>query len=106
MRCVVRVGMGSQGSAYMPVTPFLRCQAFDPETVEAMGAAFNDACKALGVVDRADKFAELVAKRVIELAQRGLRTKAALYHGTVQIFEAKPPARFSGETASAARNCV
>jgi hypothetical protein len=74
----------------MPVTPFQCGQAFDPETVEAMGAAFHDACKALGLVDRADKFAELVAKRVIELARRGIRTKAALYQGTVQAFKANP----------------
>ena len=90
----------------MPVTPFLRGQAFDPETVEAMGTAFNEACRALGVVDRADKSAELVAKRIIELAQRGIRTKAALYHGTVQIFEAKLPVGGAGEAAPAARNCV
>lgn len=90
----------------MPVTPFLRCQAFDPETVAAMGAAFDEACKALGVVDRADQFAELVAKRIVELAQRGIRSKSALYHGTLQIFEAAPPARFAGEAESAARNCV
>jgi hypothetical protein len=72
----------------MPVTPFLCGQAFDPETVEAMGGAFTEACRALGLVDRADKPAELVAKRIIELAQRGIRTKAALYHGTVRVFRA------------------
>jgi len=55
-----------------------------------MGAAFHEACVALGLVDRADAIAERVAKRVIELASRGIRTKAALYRGTVQMFKADP----------------
>ena len=82
--------MPIQSGRSISVAPFQCAQAFDPETVEAMGAAFNEACKTLGLVDRADKFAELVAKRIIELAQRGIRTKAALYQGTVQIFKANP----------------
>ena len=74
----------------MPITSFLCDQVFDPETVEAMGAAFNDALKTLGLVDRADKSTEFVAKRVIELARRGIRTRSALYQGTVQAFKAGP----------------
>ncbi len=60
-----------------------------------MAAAFHEACVALGLVDRADPFAERVAKRVIELAGRGIRTRAALCKGTVQMFKADPQ-----ETAS------
>jgi hypothetical protein len=62
----------------MPITPFLRGQAFNPETVEAMGKAFVFTCEALGISDRTDPAAELIAKKIIELAQRGLRNPTAL----------------------------
>ena len=62
----------------MPITPFLRGQAFDPELVEAMGAAFFDTCSALGLTDRADPITKLVAEKIIELAERGLRNPATM----------------------------
>jgi hypothetical protein len=70
----------------MPITPFLRNQAFDPETVVAMSEAFQGACQALGLTDRNDPLNELVAKRVIDLAQMGVRSSADLYMRTLQEF--------------------
>ncbi len=63
----------------MPITPFLRHQAFDPETIEVMSAVFVKACASLGLADRTDPITELVARRIIEAAQRGLRNETALY---------------------------
>jgi elongation factor P hydroxylase len=74
----------------MPITPFLRGQAFDPEIVEAMGKAFVTTCDALGLNDRTDAMTELVAEKIIELAQRGLRTPTALYLAAMQDFESDP----------------
>lgn len=74
----------------MPITPFLRGQAFDPDILRAMGDAFIEAQKTLGLKDRNDKLTELVARRIIELAQQGVKTKAALYLMTVQEFKANP----------------
>jgi hypothetical protein len=71
----------------MPITPFLRGQAFDPELVAAMGEAFTDTCKALGLTDRDDPITELVAQHIIELAQRGIRTKTVLCVRTIQEFK-------------------
>lgn len=62
----------------MPVTPFLKGQAFDPELVEAMGAAFVSTCDALGLTDRTDPITALVAEKIIELAERGLRNPTAM----------------------------
>ena len=42
----------------MPIIPFLRGQAFDPELIEAMSTAFTKACDTLGLVDRADPVTE------------------------------------------------
>lgn len=62
----------------MPVTPFLKGQAFDPELVEAMGAAFVSTCDALGLTDRTDPITAQVAEKIIELAERGLRNPTAM----------------------------
>ena len=74
----------------MPITPFLRNQAFDPETIEVMSGAFTKACVTLGLKDRSDPLTELVARQIIELAQRGMRTPTALYLSTLQEFKANP----------------
>jgi hypothetical protein len=63
----------------MLITPFLNGQAFDPETIEAMGKAFVTTCEALGLSDRTDAMTELVAKKIIELAQRGYKNPTALH---------------------------
>ncbi len=62
----------------MAIIPFLKGQAFDPELVEAMGDAFSKTCDALGSVERADPIATIVAAKIIELAQRGLRNPTAM----------------------------
>ena len=74
----------------MPITPFLREQAFEPEDLKNMGDAFMEARKTLGLKDRDDKLTELVARRIIELAQQGVHTKTALYLMTVQEFKSNP----------------
>ena len=74
----------------MPITPFLNGQAFDPDTVEAMGKAFVSTCEALGLNDRTDPLAELIAKKIIELAERGLRDPTALSLAARQEFRANP----------------
>lgn len=63
----------------MPITPFLRGQAFDPELVEAMSAAFSNTCDVLGLIERTDPITELVAQKIIELAERGLRNPTAMH---------------------------
>ncbi len=72
----------------MPITRFLQHQAFDPETIETMSKAFQNACQTLGLTDHDDPLNGLVAKQIIELAQRGVRTPTALYMRTLQEFKA------------------
>jgi hypothetical protein len=67
----------------MPITPFLSDQAFDPETVEAMGEAFATTCEALGLSDRADAMTQVVAEKIIELA----RLSATSGHRTMWLGE-------------------
>lgn len=74
----------------MPITPFLQNQAFDPEAVELMASVYEQACKTLGLADRNDPLNEIIAERVIELAQQGVRTRTALYMLAVQDFKSNP----------------
>lgn len=74
----------------MPITPYLRDQAFEPEVIEEMSAAFIQARRALGLDDRSDKLTELVAHHIIEMAQRGIRGQAALYFAALEKFTSNP----------------
>ncbi len=62
----------------MAITPFLSHQSFDPETLEVIGAAFDKVCAELGLCDRKDRLTEIVARRIIEVAQIGLRDETAI----------------------------
>ena len=55
----------------------LRCllenSAFGPDEIKSMTTAYEDALRVLGFVDRTDAITEIVAKKVIEIAQTGER---------------------------------
>ena len=73
-----------------PITPFLRGQAFDPETVEAMGKAFVTTCDSLGLSECDDALTQLVAHNIVELAQRGLKNPTALHLAAMKEFKSDP----------------
>ena len=80
----------ADGKARASITPFLRDQAFDPETIEAMGKAFVTTCETLGLSERDDALTRLVAEKVIELTQRGLKNPTALHLAVIKEFKADP----------------
>jgi hypothetical protein len=55
----------------MPITPFLGGRKFDSGAIAAMGLAYEKVRAALGIVDRNDRLNEIIARKVIELAQAG-----------------------------------
>jgi len=71
----------------MPIIPFLRGEAFDPETIKAMSRAFLAVCSTLGLAERDDPLNRLVAKHIIELAQTGVRDPIDLYTLTMKKFK-------------------
>jgi hypothetical protein len=71
-------------------TPFLRGQAFDPETVEAMGKALVSTCEALGLSNRNDAMTKVVAEKIIELGQRGIKNPTALHFAAMKEFRSDP----------------
>jgi hypothetical protein len=58
----------------------LQNEAFGPQEISVMSSAYEDALRALDLVDRSDPLTDLVAKRIIEFAQRGERDAIRLRH--------------------------
>jgi hypothetical protein len=71
----------------MPIRGFLTNQAFDPDTIRDMSAAYEGACKVLQLRMGDDPATRFVAEKVIELAQRGVRGEAALLAMTLKQFD-------------------
>ncbi len=69
------------------IIPFLHGQAFDPETVKAMANALVKTCQTLGVSERDDPSIQIVAQKIIELAERGLKNPTALHLAALQEFK-------------------
>jgi hypothetical protein len=51
---------------------------FGPEDIQRLAMAFEDALRALELTDRDDPITEIIAKRIIEAAQTGMRDPATL----------------------------
>ncbi len=73
----------------MPIRPFLSGQEFDPETIAKMSAALEGVCKALSLKMVDDAATRLIAGRIIELAQRGVRDVATLRAMTLEQFRSE-----------------
>jgi len=70
----------------MPIKPYLQPNSFDPETVQAMGLAFEKCREKLGLAATRDAATEMVAKAIIALAETGERDPERLYLGALMRF--------------------
>jgi hypothetical protein len=52
--------------------------SFGPEEIEVLGAAYEAALRKLGLRQRDDPLTEFVAKKIIAIAQTGVRDPAVL----------------------------
>jgi hypothetical protein len=66
----------------MPIIPFLKDEAFDPDHIRAMSTALGQVSRALGVKDQ--RSLEVLATRIIELARRGERSAERLKERVLQ----------------------
>jgi hypothetical protein len=57
----------------MPIDRIAKEAAFDPEEVQAIVAAYETALAKLGLKDRSDPAAEMVARKMVEIARDGER---------------------------------
>jgi hypothetical protein len=75
----------------MPITPFLDDFKFEPETKRVMGVAFEMARAALRLADRNDPVAAILARRIIDLAKKGVLDPDRLCEQALSDFRATPP---------------
>jgi hypothetical protein len=80
-------GWNLAGSAIMPIRPFLAGQAFEPEIIRQMSLALESVCEKLQLNLTDDPATRLVATKIIELAQRGVRDATTLSTMTLKEFE-------------------
>ena len=59
---------------------------FTPDEVAMLGKVFEAVLRTLGLVNREDPKAEMVAKKLVELATAGMRDPARLEALTVHAF--------------------
>jgi hypothetical protein len=71
----------------MPIRPFLAGQAFEPDVIREMSLALETVCAKLAL-KLTDDPATLVASKVIELAQRGVRDATTLSTMTLKELNA------------------
>jgi hypothetical protein len=71
----------------LQIRPFLSGQAFDPEAIDKMSEALQSVCDTLSLKGVDDAATRLVARKIIELAQHGVRDAAALRAMTLKEFK-------------------
>ncbi|MGO8923135.1 MAG: hypothetical protein ACLQF4_09375 [Xanthobacteraceae bacterium] len=71
----------------MPIRPFLAREAFEPELIRQTSLALESVCDTLELNLTDDAATRLVASKVIELAQRGVRDAPTLSAMTLKEFK-------------------
>jgi hypothetical protein len=77
--------------APMPITRLLQDTAFGPDEIAVLVAAYEDALRALSLVNRTDPATEMVAKKIIELAKQGERDPVRLRERVIEAVSSRPP---------------
>jgi hypothetical protein len=62
----------------MAIYRLLKNGVFGPDEIKVLTTAYEEALRALGLKDRSDPATEMIARRIIELAQCGERDPARL----------------------------
>lgn len=57
----------------MPIYRLLQNMPMGPEEIGRMTTAYEKTLRAVGIVDRNDPIAEMIAKKIIEIAQTGVQ---------------------------------
>jgi hypothetical protein len=68
----------------MPVERF-HMQGFEHEISRAMALAFSAACEMLGLTEPVDPAINMVAMKIIELAQQGESEPSRLFEGAIKM---------------------
>ena len=77
----------------MPIYEILKGGAFEPKHIEAMGQAFEAVCSGLGMTSHDDPLRDLVARKIIECAQRGEQDHERLARVVLSALQRLPAER-------------
>src|SRR5262249_14713948 len=66
------------GAITVPIRPLLKNHAFGPDEIRVLTTAFEDTLRSLHLANRGDPVTEIIARRIIELAQQGERDPVRL----------------------------
>ena len=73
------------GAIAVPIRRLLENRAFGPDEIQVLTAAFEDTLRTLRLTDRADPATEIIARKIIELAQQGERDPVRLRERAIQF---------------------
>jgi hypothetical protein len=68
----------------VPIYRLFAGQAFEPEHCRAMALAYEALLEELGLTDRTDPLCDMVALKVVEFGQRGVREPSRLHELTLE----------------------
>ena len=68
----------------MAIYRILQNAPFGPDEIARLVAAYERTLEALGLADRSDPITELVARKIIEISQTGVRDPALLSTRTIK----------------------
>ena len=68
----------------MPIHRILQNSPWRPEDIRILVAAYERTLQALGLRDRSDPITEIVAKKIIEIGQTGLRDPEQISQRAIQ----------------------
>ena len=68
----------------MAIYRLLKNSAFGPEEIKVLTTAYEDTLRTLRLADRADPATEIIAKKIIEFAQRGERDPLQLRERAIE----------------------
>jgi len=66
------------GAIAVPIRPLLKSHAFGPDEIRVLTTAFEDTLRTLRLANRGDPVTEIIARKIIELAQQGERDPVQL----------------------------
>jgi hypothetical protein len=75
----------------MAIYRLLQNSAFAPEDITPLVAAYEDCLRVLKLSERSDPITEIIAKKIIELAQTGIRDSVRLSRLTLQEIRMSGP---------------
>jgi len=66
------------GAIAVPIRPLLKNHAFGPDEIRVLTTAFEDTLRTLRLANGGDPVTEIIARKIIELAQQGERDPVQL----------------------------